>query len=111
MPQIFNFFKTTMPPTRPADFYLGCLDSCIYLDFEKDENNCIFLKRISFDGFGCCELTNSPTSLNIKESEQFISIFKKDELDQDLLTMLVQKCISLNQDLIWQDAIDKYNLL
>lgn len=29
----FDFFKTTMPDSTKADFYLGCLDGCVFLDF------------------------------------------------------------------------------
>ena len=52
MNQDFEFFKTTMPQTRKADYYLGCLDSCVFLDFNRSTDNGISLARISFDGYG-----------------------------------------------------------
>jgi len=52
MNQDFAFFKTTMTQTRKADYYLGCLDSCVFLDFNRSTDNGISLARISFDGYG-----------------------------------------------------------
>lgn len=46
--QYFGFFKWTMPESRKADFYLGCLDDSVFLDFNYSTNKCINLCRISF---------------------------------------------------------------
>lgn len=45
----FGFFKTEMPSSRKADFYLGCLESCVFIDFNLTGNQLITLCRISFD--------------------------------------------------------------
>ena len=29
----FDFFKTEMPESRKADFYLDYLDGCVFIDF------------------------------------------------------------------------------
>ena len=42
MGQDFYFFKTTMPESRKADFYLGCLDGSVFIDFNYTPD-----KRIS----------------------------------------------------------------
>ena len=41
MEQDFDFFKTQMPDSRKADFYLGCLDSSVFIDFNLTSDNLI----------------------------------------------------------------------
>jgi hypothetical protein len=41
---------------RIADYYLGCLNGSIFIDINLNENNEVYLKRISFDGYGCGHL-------------------------------------------------------
>lgn len=43
-------------PTRPCHFMLGMQDDCVFADFDIDENGCLYLVRISYDGYGCCSL-------------------------------------------------------
>ncbi len=50
MNQPFDFFITTLPPTRQADYYLGCLNASVFIDFNCSDENLIYLIRISFDG-------------------------------------------------------------
>ena len=45
-----------MPESRKADYYLSCLDSSVFIDFNRSNENLISLVRISFDGYGCCNL-------------------------------------------------------
>jgi hypothetical protein len=47
----FGFFITQMSDSRPANIYLGCLGSSVYIDFDFKDNGCLCLKRISFDGY------------------------------------------------------------
>ena len=58
MTQGFDFFKTEMPVSRKADWHLGCLDGCVFIDFNLTSDKLISLCRISFVGYGCCTLTD-----------------------------------------------------
>ena len=111
MHQNFDFFKTSMPNTRIADFYLGCLDGGIFIDFYLSKDKCIYLRRISFDGYGCCDLNEHSIPLNLEESYLFINTFKKDDLDQEIITDLITKIIDINKQFLWQDALKKYGLI
>jgi len=111
MKQDFNFFKTIMPESRKADFYLGCLDGSVFLDFNSTTDNLIYLRRISFDGYGCCDIDNNAKCLNYKLSKDFIDEIGKDELDQEKITGIVSELIRLNNDNIWTEALEKYNLI
>ena len=111
MGQDFDFFKTVMPDSRKADFYLGCLDGSVFIDFNQTSDGLISLCRISFDGFGCCNLTNPNNLLNFELSKKFIEEIKKDELDQEKLTPIVKEIIKINHEYIWTDALDQFNLI
>lgn len=111
MKQDFDFFKTEMPDSRKADFYLGCLDGCIFIDFNLTSNKLISLSRISFDGYGCCNLTNNTNLLDFEKSKRLIEELRKDELDQENLTTLVKEIININKEYIWTDALEEYNLI
>ena len=100
-----------MPKTREADFYLGCLDSCVFIDFNLVENDQIELVRISFDGYGCCNLGPKVEPLSREESALFVEELSKDSLDQEVITGLVKKAIKINEERIWNDALKKYDLI
>jgi hypothetical protein len=109
--QDFEFFKTTMPDSRKADYYLGCLDGCVFLDFNYTTDKRINLCRISFDGYGCCNLDNETKCLDNKSSNTFLDEISKDILDQEIITKIVLEIIRLNKDKIWTVALEEYNLI
>jgi len=111
MKQDFDFFKIKMPYSRKADFQLGCCCGSVYIDFNQSSDGLISLSRISFDGYGCCDITGSTNFLNSEVSKKFIEEITKGELDQEKLTPLVKEIIKINQEYIWTDALEEYNLL
>jgi hypothetical protein len=100
-----------MPNTRIADYYFGCLDGCVFIDFNLSEDDCIFLKRISFDGYGCCNLNMNTIPMTKEESQLFIYTYKNDILNQEVLTKLITKIIRINKENIWQDALKEYGFI
>jgi hypothetical protein len=107
----FNFFKTAMPESRSADFHLGCLGGSVFIDINKLGRNQISLSRISFDGYGCCELNDKNNLLTQELSERFLNEIRKDEIDQPTMTFIIRKLIEINKDAIWADALEEYNLI
>ena len=99
-----------MPQSRKADYQLGCLDSSVFIDFNNTNENRIVLRRISFDGYGCCNLNEQANHLNIEDSQKFIEELKNEELNQNIITKLVKEAIKLNKKHIWTDAIEQYGL-
>jgi len=100
-----------MPNSRPADYYLGCLEGSVFMDFDNCENGLIHLKRISFDGYGCCNLESKAIPMNEFDSQQFKEIMELQLPDQSRLSILIKKTLSVNKDLIWEDALKKYGLI
>ena len=107
----FDFFKTIMPESRKADYYLGCLDGCVFIDFNRTSDNLIYLRRISFDGYGCCDLQDKTKILNIELSKEFLIEIDKDVLEQEKMIILVKEIIKINKEEIWIDALIEYDLI
>jgi len=105
------FFITTMPTSRPADYYLGYMDGCVFLDFNNYNDDRIYLKRISFDGYGCYDLETNWEPLDTEDSKTFKDIIKTDIKDQEKLLRIVKKAISLNQNFIRKEALEEYYLI
>ena len=99
-----------MPDSRKADFYLGCLDGCVFLDFNFTTDNRINLCRISFDGYGCCDIDDAK-HLDEQLSKNFVYEILRENLDQEKITKLVLELVRLNKDKIWNDALEEYNLI
>jgi hypothetical protein len=105
------FFVTTMPASRPADYYLGYLNGCVFLDFNNVDKSRVCLKRISFDGHGCCELSDLAAPLSEEDSKTFKDIIHNGAKDQESLTTIIKKTIAVNKTLLWTDALKKYKLI
>ena len=82
-----------------------------FLDFNNFSADKISLVRISFDGFGCCELGTAAVPLDRESSIKFKSLMKNKIQDQLLLDGLVKEAIKLNAHLIWTDALQEYDLI
>lgn len=110
MKEELQFFVTTMPDTRPADYYLGCLEGSVYMDFDNGRDGRVRLTRISFDGYGCCNLRDDAIPMSEADSRTFREIIQAPPLDQFRLAAIVRKTISTNRTLIWEDALREYYL-
>ena len=110
MKEDLNFIKTSMPESRKADYHFSYYDYSVIIDFNKKENNKIYLVRISFDGFGCCEIGSKSIPLNIQESHDFRELMNFDNFDQKKLNQVIRKSVKLNQNHIWKDALFEYKL-
>ena len=106
-----DFFVTTMPSSRPADYYLGYMEGSVFLDFDDVGEKKVSLKRISFDGYGCCELVYGAILLSEEDSKVFKDIVKDEVKDQTALMNIVKKTIASNKKLIWTDALEEYELI
>jgi hypothetical protein len=72
-----SFFITTMPSSRPADYYLGYMEGSVFLDFNNYEQDKVCLARISFDGYGCYELGEEAIPLDESDSQSFKTIIRE----------------------------------
>jgi hypothetical protein len=103
-------FAHQMPSSRPADYCFGWMDGSVFIDFIIDPQNRILLKRISFDGYGCCELDNDPVPLESDDSDRFRTMLNNGQLHDPAFELLIQKAIDLNRWQVWEDALKEYGL-
>lgn len=107
----FGFFITQMPDSRPANIYLGCLGSSVYIDFDFKNNGCLCLKRISFDGYGCCDLGKEAIPLSLERTTRFMDLYKSSAVNAaDFIDIVVGTVVD-NKELIWQDALKEYRFI
>lgn len=99
-----------MPPSRPAHYYLGYMDSSVFLDFNNYDNERLYLVRISFDGYGCCELGEQSNPMTQEESKLFKSLMNDNISDQNTLLKIIKAVIARNKELHWLDALEEYHL-
>jgi len=111
MNENFEIFKTSMPSSRPADYYLGCLDGSVFIDFNNSNKNLIYLTRISFDGYGCCNIEKNGKPMDEIDSENFRNLVNAESINQKKLSELIIKTINANKNLLWIDALEKYGFL
>lgn len=107
-----DFFEwTSMPDTRRADYHLSYSDGSVFLDFDTVDDS-IGLVRISFDGYGCHNLSDAPiTPLSKKDTEVFQSMFDRGIIDQTKMIQIIRKTIQKNKKYLWTDALREYKLL
>jgi hypothetical protein len=102
----FQFFLTVMPNTRPADYYLGCLEGSVFIDFDNCEDERIRLKRISFDRYGCYGLEDQVVPMDEVDSQSFKEIMEAGLSNQSLLITIVKKTIFINRKFISEVALN-----
>ena len=100
-----------MTPTRPCRYCLSLQDGSGFADFDVDTNDQLFLVRISFDGFGCCRISDSTRTMSIEDSTRLIRWLESDDLSNDAVTAILTQYFEANSDIIWRDALVTHGLL
>ena len=107
-----DFYWTSMPSSRKADYYLGYYNGSVFIDFDNLNDEQVALVRISFDGYGCCKVKSDevvPVTKN--DSAKFKMMFESDNIDQDEMMKIVSATLLANKKLLWEDALKKYKLI
>jgi hypothetical protein len=105
-----NFRITIMPDSRPADYYLSCLEDSVFMDFDNCNGECIRLRRISFDRYGCCDLNGEAIPMSEADSKVFKEMMEAEKLEQSELAIIIKNTIFKNREFIWEDAVNEYGL-
>jgi hypothetical protein len=100
-----------MPDTRRADYHLSYALGSVFLDFDTIDDS-IRLVRISFDGYGCHDLSSDPIApLSRTDADEFRDMFDTGIIDQFRMTQIIRKTIQENKKHLWTGALIEYNLL
>lgn len=98
-------------PTRPCSFCLSLQDGSVFADFDTNEADVVRLRRISFDGFGCCSVDDSITSMSSSDSRLLLDAIGRGDLSSIHVEDALQRYFRANKDVLWSDALVEYGLL
>jgi len=97
-------------PTRPCSFCLCLQGGSVFADFDTDDADIISLRRISFDGYGCCELESS-TMMSSGDSHLLLDAIVRGELESVQVEEVLRRYFRETKDVIWSDALAEHDLL
>jgi hypothetical protein len=100
-------------PTRPCHLGLALQDDSVFADFDKDEEGCLYLVRISFDGYGCCYPDKSIEvgKISSDKSARLIKHIERSDLEHPELSEIVQSYLFAVREAIWKDALKHHGLI
>ena len=98
-------------PTRPCSFCLSLQGGSVFADFDTDDAAIVFLRRISFDGFGCCQVGESIKKMSSRDSRLLLDAIARRELGGVQVENTLRSYFRENQDVIWRDALAEHDLL
>ena len=100
-----------MPSSRPCRYCLGLQDDSVFADFDVDSNGHVFLVRISFDGYGCCNTAGRVSTMSLDMSERLICLVDANDVASGELAAILSEYLRENCDVMWKDALDDHGLL
>lgn len=98
-------------PTRPCSFCLCLQGGSVFADFDKDDAHIVSLRRISFDGYGCCSVGDSITKMSSADSRLLLGAIDCGELETVEVEGVLRRYFRENKDVIWSDALAEHDLL
>lgn len=108
--QIHSF--PTMP-TRPCRYCLSLQEGSVFLDLDVDKNDCLYIVRISYDGYGCCHADGEkkPKPLSIALSKRLIELIETGNLEQTEASDILSRYLEENKEVLWEDALRDHKLI
>lgn len=98
-------------PARPCKYCLALQDDSVFADLEIDDAGCIYLVRISFDGFGCCEPEEGIGKIDAMNSKYIVTAIKSGNLKAPNVTEMLRSYFHANKSYLWEDALLEHKLL
>jgi hypothetical protein len=94
---------------RPCRFCLSLQDDSVFADFDVDEDGHAFLRRISFDGYGCC--SGEFKKMALDDSRFLIASVESDAVEDPKIEIVLRTYLEENAGAIWEDALTTHDLL
>lgn len=91
------------PSFRECTFCLCLQEGSIFADFDIDDAGVVVLRRISFDGYGCCE--DAFTKMNGKHSRTLVDAVQLGSVSRPEIHELLTNYFEENSERIWIDAL------
>lgn len=99
--------------SRPCHYRFALQDDSVFADFDIDQNDCLYLVRISFDGYGCCrvETDNGIGRIESKRSNYLIKHIQTDYSTDHEASKILMEYFNANKKWLWEDALKKHGLI
>lgn len=95
--------------SRPCRFCLSLQDDSVFADFDVDEEGHAFLRRISFDGYGCC--SGEFRKMALDDSRLLIDSVQRGAVQDPKIEVVLRTYFEENAGVIWDDALATHELL
>jgi hypothetical protein len=108
-----NIVVETFPvmPTRPCSFCFSLQCGSVFADFDTDDQELISLRRISFDGFGCCRIETPITKMSSGDSRLLLDAIAQGDVGGEMVQDVLRRYFRANFGVIWDDALTGHELL
>lgn len=98
-------------PTRPCSFCLCLQEGSVFADFDTDSAGMVSLRRISFDGYGCCEPAVSIAGMNPNDSRLLLDAIARGEVESVQVAEALRRYFREIRNSIWDNALAEHDLL
>jgi hypothetical protein len=107
----FAVLTPPMLPTRPCSFCLSLQGGSVFADFDTDDVNIVSLRRISYDGYGCCEPKEPLAKMNSDDAHLLLDSIARGNVGDTQVEETLRRYFRMNKELIWSDALAEHDLL
>ena len=106
--EVMAIIVENFPPFRECRFCLCLQEGGVYADFDVDKEERAFLRRISFDGYGCC--TGDFNKMSPGDSRLLIGAIESGALNSPKIEEVLRPYLQDNTHIIWSDALVSHEL-
>src|SRR4051794_33326117 len=100
------------PNVRPCRVALSLGLGCVFADFDVDTaTGAVFLVRISFDGYGCCNAPSEIGRMNAEDSNVLLAMAERGVIDAPALEPILRRYFRASEQLLWSDALRENDLV
>lgn len=97
-------------PTRPCMYCLALQEDSVFADFEVNKNGRLYLVRVSFDGYGCCE-PKEIKEMDALSSEKLIKSIENNSFLSNNVAEALSKYFRSNKSVLWEEALLEHGLI
>jgi len=98
-------------PTRPCSFCFSLQGGSVFADFDTDDDDLVSLRRISFDGYGCCRIETPVTKMSSDDSRLLLDAIAQGDVGSEMVQDALRRYFRANSGVIWDDALTEHELL
>ena len=83
----------------------------MFADFDVNKNGRIYLVRVSFDGYGCCEPTTELSEMDDVSSENLKTYIESNSFQSPEIIDVLKNYFRENKSALWEEALVEHELI